>query len=433
MLRTRSPIDFESIITINVVFHICFDTPYFEHYIEETDWTIDELNKDYSGQATNFNNDGPYSGDNATLYTDYVSRAADSKIRFRRQQVRYAPLAAQSSSDLNVLDNNIKTASPPISPGTALNIWVVDMSAGLLGYAQFPWELGTRPTTDGVVIARGCFGRCAHYPKYNQNKTLTHEVGHWLGLYHTFQSTHAYEGGLIDYRDGTPEEEIQESIGDLVVDTPPQASPTYGNPLTESVWPESSPADVDGTHKHMWMNFMDYSDDIAMFLFTADQARKMRIMMSMYRSTLVPLLVEGAPAPTTRYSQDFDAGVSDWTLRPRFSSSNAMIVENEGVGGGSALGLRMYSYGGVTLDLTGAADPVLKINVKNSDQHTYVYIRPSGSSRWTGSTFQSPGDTYSEQTIDLPGPYGPEYRVLFRVGRDSNYTYFDNFIVAERD
>ncbi len=77
-------------------------------------------------------------------------------------------------------------------------------------------------------------------PEFSLNKTLTHEVGHWLGLYHTFQETFDYVGGNIDYADGNAAEEIEEKTGDCVTDTPPQAAPTYGNPLTTpNVWPSS--------------------------------------------------------------------------------------------------------------------------------------------------------------------------------------------------
>jgi len=99
------------------------------------------------------------------------------------------------------LDSNIKKVSPPVEPNRYLNLWIADFNNGLLAYAQFPWD--NAPSTDGVVIAKGTFGRKPIYNEYNLNKTMTYEVGHWLGLYYTFQETFAYDGGNIDYQDGT--------------------------------------------------------------------------------------------------------------------------------------------------------------------------------------------------------------------------------------
>ncbi len=68
------------------------------------------------------------------------------KIQFHKIEVKYAPLDAQLSSNLSILDKNIKTASKPVKPDQYLNIWVADIANGLLGYAQIPWE--GNPDTD---------------------------------------------------------------------------------------------------------------------------------------------------------------------------------------------------------------------------------------------------------------------------------------------
>ena len=137
-----------------------------------------------------------------------------------------------------------------------LNIWVVNLTDGYLGYAQFPTTSlqGTIPpydrTTDGVVIHYRAFGSTADgafnlISQYNKGRTTTHEVGHFLGLLHTF-GTDSGCGGSTDYVD----------------DTPTQGTHTQTCP--------SSPVTQCG-HHIMFQNYLDYTDDACMNLFTAGQ------------------------------------------------------------------------------------------------------------------------------------------------------------------
>ncbi len=430
-------------ITIPVVVNICFKTPHFEHYAAEVDWVIAELNKDFAKQASNFNTTGPFTKtDLRNTYLDYVGRAANAKIVFQKQTVRYKPVGAQSSGNLATLDSRIKGPAPAVAPTTTLNIWVPEMTSGILGYAQFPWDLASKPNTDGVVVARGCFGRCATYTNFNLNKTLTHEVGHWLGLYHTFQSTHTYGGGNIDYMDGNAEQEAQEAKGDLVVDTPPQRNPTYGNPLaTISTWPTSQPTDETKSYRHMFMNFMDYSNDIALFMFTAHQSTKMRIMMYMYRSQLVPSFSGDAPAateappapePTKLYGHNFENS-DGWRLLPRFRrAENARLEVGKGVAGTKALALRRFSSARTTVDLSGAngSAATLKLSAKQTGWNARLYVRPKGSRRWRMYRIMARSNSYVEKTIRLPGPFTAGYRLWLRGASKRAPTYFDKLEIT---
>lgn len=139
-------------------------------------------------------------------------------------------------------------------PSQYMNMWSVTFAnGGLLGYAQFP---GGPANTDGVVSNYTYFGSndaagVTLPPPFNLGRTMTHEVGHYLGLYHTFQ------GGCAS--------------DDFCADTPPIAAPNYGCPTGTDSCPGG---DID-----MVENYMDYSDDACMNVFTNDQ--KARVLATM--------------------------------------------------------------------------------------------------------------------------------------------------------
>lgn len=135
----------------------------------------------------------------------------------------------------------------------ALNIWLVDFK--YLGIATFPWDYANNPKVDGIRVHYDSLpgGGIEHY---NQGETATHEVGHWLGLYHTFQ------GGCT-------------ATNDEVADTPAQSSPTEGCPTGRD---SCSLPGLDPIQ-----NYMDYSYDSCYTTFSGGQSTRIDQMWTAYR------------------------------------------------------------------------------------------------------------------------------------------------------
>jgi hypothetical protein len=147
----------------------------------------------------------------------------------------------------SAVDLNIYTSSPPDD---------------VLGWSTFPEDYAGFRSSDGVVVLYASLPGGGARP-YDEGDTLVHEVGHWMGLYHTF------EGGCG----------VGARTGDFVKDTPCERSAAYGCPQGRNTCKGADYSGRDPIH-----NYMDYTDDACMFGFTAKQARRMDERFALYRA-----------------------------------------------------------------------------------------------------------------------------------------------------
>ncbi len=254
------------VINIPVVVHVVYNNSSENLSASQIATQIAVLNEDFRRLNSDANNDWP--------------QAADSEIEFCLATVnpqgntttgitRTSTSVTSFSTNDNVKFNSSggRNAWPSQN---YLNIWVCDLSGGLLGYAQFP---GGPSSTDGVVVDYQYFGtNGTATPPFDLGRTTTHEVGHWLNLRHI-------------WGDGPC------SIDDFVSDTPKSDNPNYGCPLNHT-----SCGNLD-----MVANYMDYTDDSCMNLYTLGQKSRMRALFEPggFRASLLNSPACGNSTPPT--------------------------------------------------------------------------------------------------------------------------------------
>lgn len=267
-----------AVVTIPVVFHVVLNNSQGESISDGQ----------LQSQLTVLNEDFRRTNSDADSY--WGNLGADTEIEFCLASVDPSGAATSGITRTNTTvsshgtNNSVKSSSQggkdPWNTADYLNIWVCDIGGGILGYAQFP---GGNAATDGVVLDFRYTGSGGSaLSPFDLGRTGTHEVGHYFNL------RHIWGDGPCRFDDG-------------VADTPPSRSENYGCPIGVTKCKTED----------MVQNYMDYTDDVCMNLFTTGQGGRMQAALTGPRSGLLTSngCGNGGPGPVdhcTNNVQDED-------------------------------------------------------------------------------------------------------------------------------
>jgi hypothetical protein len=242
------------VVTIPVVFHVVYNTAAQNISDALINAQLSQLNQDFR----------KLNSDNVLTPSLFAGVAADMEINFCLAQQTPTGAAttgiirkSTTTTAFSTNDNMKRAANGGSDAWDAtkyLNIWVCNMSGGILGYAQFP---GGAASTDGVVLQFNTVGSTTtpgSGSPYNLGRTATHEVGHWLNLRHIWGDANCGS--------------------DLVSDTPTHQTSNGGCPA----YPKTNTCAGGGTE--MTMNYMDYTNDVCMYMFSAGQKARAQALFA---------------------------------------------------------------------------------------------------------------------------------------------------------
>jgi hypothetical protein len=272
-------------------------------------------------------------------------------------------------------------------PSTYMNIYT-NTASGNLGYVPWlPQEGSVGSNADRVVVLWESFGDNGPIgPPFNLGRTLTHEVGHYLGLHHTFNDGC---GGSCS------------SSGDLVCDTSPQSSPTSG--CNGSSCSGVAPDD----------NYMDYSDDICMEKFTPDQSRRMRCTIMNYRPEIAQegegeidyISLEQVGSPPTLVDPDgvnLQVRINELESNGYVDGSGRLVYSN----GETTLSVALSNQGGSVYGASTASlecGSPLSWHFTAEDAGGTVLRFPSGTDVLTANVALGSGTPFSDDGESDPG------------------------------
>ena len=347
-------------ITIPVVVHVLYHTSAENISTAQIQSQIDVLNEDFR----------LLNSDSLTPSNPFWLNSADSEIEF---------CLASLDPNFNITNGITRTYTDSVSfndynfpsgikstiyggkdnwdPTKYLNIWVCNLgSSGTLGYAAFPSDLSSSPSEDGIVIRYEAFGTIGTAGiGTDLGRTATHEVGHWLNLFHIWGN---------DTLCGD----------DNCADTPPQEISNYNCPTFPH---KQFNLCGSGANGEMFMNYMDYVDDNCMNTFTYDQASRMEAAINLERSALLSSF--GCSFNTTGLNNLFFD--SKFNIYPNPSNGDfninikQMDIKNMSITVNNILGEQVYEFVGknisvndnIHIDLNNSSNGVYYVNIKSDN------------------------------------------------------------------
>jgi hypothetical protein len=367
-----------TVIYIPVVFHVVHKYGFENISQAQVNDALRVMNEDFRKMA----------GTKGGASTD--SRSVDAEIEFRLAQV---DPNGNPTDGVNRIFNTSGTdngtdATKALSywdSNKYFNVWVVNVinsssapsGSIILGYAQFPTSRQQRPTTDGIIVRADQIGNIGVAQTSQAGRTVTHEAGHWCGLYHPFQG--GCVGGTISNC---------ASQGDQVCDTPPVAASTSGCPNSQNSCTNDVP-DLPDNIK----NFMDYADGTCMDMYTAGQSVRMKSLMQTYRSNIYStnnLSAAGLNADGTYktltastikapFLIDFNGNTPYWIIENFMNETNGWKVNYQlGSNDGTCMYINSFANGANSIlntrdafhtsniDITSLARPNLKFKIAHA-------------------------------------------------------------------
>lgn len=288
------------VIIIPVVVHIIYNNSSQNISDEQVKSQIAVLNRDYR----------KLNADTAKIPAYYRSLAADCGIRFvlanvdsngqtttgiiRRQTYQ------QGFSYNDAVKFTVTGGDNAWDRDRYLNLWVCDLTDGILGYSSAP---GCPKQNDGVTVDYTAFGTTgtAAAP-FNQGRTATHEIGHWLNLIHIWGDAACGDDG--------------------VEDTPQQGSATHGNPSGMIF------SCGNGAYGNLYMDYMDFTDDAGMHLFTYGQRDRMRTLFAAGGARYPLLSSNGILPGTVEEDPDPASGGGSIQFYPNPAVSTIHVIRN---------------------------------------------------------------------------------------------------------
>lgn len=349
-----------AIVTIPVVFHVVYSTSAQNISDALINAQLAQLNADYARLNSDAGSTpSAFAGLGANTNIQFCLAKRDPSGNATTGIVRKSTTVTSWSTN-DAVKKSASGGDDAWPASSYLNIWVCNLGSGLLGYAQFP---GGAAATDGVVLLYSSVGSLTTpgtASPYNYGRTATHEVGHWLNLYHIWGD------------DGTA------CTGtDNVSDTPNQADENYGCPTFPTV------SCSNGPNGDMYMNYMDYTDDGCMNLFTQGQSTRMNALFGTGGSRVGLLSSLGCQAPSGGTTCAMATGLSSSSV-----TTSSATISWTAVSGAASYNVQFRAVGGSTWtsgNVTSTSASLTGLSAATNYEWQVQTVCASGSSAFSSS------------------------------------------------